>query len=242
MKQILVHLLSIFAFAAACLTGAEPANSGGSVGQLKSRRFAKRSEPPAKPKTTIVLDAGHGGDDYGTHSLGKHKYHEKYLNLSTTNIVRAYLQNFGYNVLMTRTDDTFVSLPDRAEFANKHAPQLFVSIHYNSAPSPDADGIEVFFFRTDSNKTRTLHSKQLAQAILDKTLKHTNARSRGVKHGNYAVLRETTMPAALIEGGFLTNTEEMEKIKNPDYMKKLALGIAQGIDSYFAKEKILSEK
>jgi len=81
----------------------------------------------------------------------------------------------------------------------------------------------------------------LAQSILDKTIKNTQAKSRGVKHGNYAVIRETAMPAVLIEGGFLTNTSEMEKIKSAAYLKSLALGIAQGIQNYLAKENVLAD-
>lgn len=193
-------------------------------------------------KIVVMLDAGHGGDDFGTHSLGKPVYHEKYLNLSTTMMVKNFLQQFGYEVILTRHDDTFISLPDRSLYANEQKPKLFVSIHFNSAPSPDAEGIEVFYYKNEEDKTRMNKSKALAQSILDKTLKNTQAKSRGVKHGNYAVIRETNMPATLIEGGFLTNTSEMEKIKNAAYLKSLALGIAQGIQEYLGKETLLADK
>lgn len=191
-----------------------------------------------KEQSVIIIDPGHGGEDFGTHSLGTPKYQEKYLNLSTAQLVRGYLQQFGYKVIMTRNDDTFIPLDQRASFANDIKPKLFVSVHFNSAPSREAEGIEVFYFRNEDDKTRSTQSKQLAQAILDKTLKNTNAKSRGVKHGNYAVLRQTNMPAVLIEGGFLTSEAEMEKIKDANYLKSLALGIAQGIQEYIAKESI----
>jgi N-acetylmuramoyl-L-alanine amidase len=190
-------------------------------------------------KIVVMLDAGHGGDDFGTHSLVKPVYHEKHLNLSCTMMVKNFLQQFGYEVMLTRQDDTFVPLDQRSLFANEQKPRIFVSIHFNSAPSTDAEGIEVFYFRNESDKKRMDKSKILAQAILDKTLHNTQAKSRGVKHGNYAVIRETTMPAALIEGGFLTNEKEMEKIKNGAYLKSLALGIAQGIQDYLAKETVM---
>lgn len=193
-------------------------------------------------KGVVVLDAGHGGEDFGTHSVGQPIYQEKYLNLSTTQLVKSFLQQFGYKVIMTRTDDTFIPLDQRALFANEQNPRLFVSIHYNSAPSADAEGIEVFYYREDDDKSRVSQSKALAQSILNRTLENTNAKSRGVKHGNYAVIRKTTMPAVLIEGGFLTNKEEMEKIKDGAYMKSLALGIAQGIQDYIAKESLLAER
>lgn len=193
-------------------------------------------------KIIVMLDAGHGGDDFGTHSLGKPVYHEKYLNLSTTMMVKKILQQFGYEVILTRQDDTFIPLDKRSEFANEQKPRLFVSIHFNSAPSTSAEGIEVFYFRNEEDKLRMNKSKALAQSILDKTLQNTQAKSRGVKHGNYAVIRETKMPAALIEGGFLTNEKEMEKIKNASYVKSLALGIAQGIQDYLAKDVLLADK
>lgn len=190
----------------------------------------------------IVIDPGHGGEDYGTHSLGTPKYHEKYLNLSTAQIVRNFLQQFGYKVIMTRTNDTFIPLDKRALFANEQKPTLFVSIHYNSAPSTEAEGIEVFYFQKDENKTRVTKSKQLAQSVLKRTVQNTQANSRGVKHGNYAVIRQTDMPAILIEGGFLTNEGEMERIKTVSYQKSLALGIAQGIQDYLSKQGLLAEK
>jgi N-acetylmuramoyl-L-alanine amidase len=190
----------------------------------------------------IVLDPGHGGEDFGTHSNGEPVFHEKHLNLSTTQIVRSYLQQFGYKVVMTRNDDTFIPLDQRALFANRQAPKLFVSIHYNSAPSEEAEGIEVFYYKDDDDKQRVATSKALAQCVLDKTIQNTKAKSRGVKHGNYAVIRETDMPAVLIEGGFLTNKSEAQKIVNSAYMKSLALGIAQGIRDYLTKEPLLADK
>lgn len=198
---------------------------------------ANAFKKPNQEKVVVMLDPGHGGDDFGTHSLVKPFFHEKYLNLSCSMMVKNYLQQFGYEVVLTRHDDTFIPLDKRSLFANEQKPKLFVSIHFNSAPSTDAEGIEVFYYRSEDDKTRMDKSKTLAQSILNKTLQNTQAKSRGVKHGNYAVIRETKMPAALIEGGFLTNEKEMDKIKNAAYMKSLALGIAQGIQEYLAKDR-----
>lgn len=189
----------------------------------------------------IIIDPGHGGDDFGTYSLGTPKYHEKYLNLSTARLVKTFLQQFGYRVIMTRTDDTFLSLEERALFANRLNPKLFVSIHYNSAPSREAEGIEVYYYRSNGNSGRTTKSKLLAEAMLDKVITQTQAKSRGVKHGNFAVIRETEMPAVLIEGGFLTCAKEMDKIKNASYQKSLAWGIAQGIRDYLAQQGVAGD-
>ena len=157
-------------------------------------------------------------------------------------MVKNFLQQFGYEVILTRNDDTFIPLDKRSLFANEQKPRLFVSIHYNSAPSKEAEGIEVFYYKNDDDKNRMNKSKTLAQNVLDRTIQNTQAKSRGVKQGNYSVIRETNMPAVLIEGGFLTNSGEMEKIKNATYMKSLALGIAQGIQDYLAKDGILADR
>jgi len=183
-------------------------------------------------KSFIIIDPGHGGHDVGTQSTGKPRYQEKSLNLVTAQFVKSYLQQMGYRVLMTREDDRFISLEKRTKMANEQKPVLFVSIHYNSAPSAEAQGIEVFYYQSQENKMRTNKSKKLAQAILQYTLIETHAKSRGVKQGNFAVIRETNMPAILIEGGFLTNESEMQKIKDPAYLKKMAKGIVEGINEY----------
>lgn len=180
----------------------------------------------------IVIDAGHGGDDFGTKSASTPKYHEKSLNLITSLILSDYLQKQGYRVMMTRYTDTFISLQKRAEIANEKNADLFISVHYNSAPVKKAEGIEVFYYKDDEDASRAKESRKLATAVLAKVLKMTDARSRGVKQGNFAVIRETKMPAILIEGGFLSSESEMEKIKDPSYVKSIAWGIAQGIQSY----------
>lgn len=184
----------------------------------------------AKPK--IVLDPGHGGHDLGTHSYSPPKYQEKHLALSTTRLVKNNLEKMGYNVFMTRTRDVFIPLEQRAEFANMRKPEVFVSIHFNSAPSKEAEGIEIFYYRSDNDKKRVAESKNLGSAILKEMLRTTSAKSRGVKHGNLSVIRNTTMPAVLVEGGFLTNDSELQRIKDPHYLERLAQSIADGIHAY----------
>lgn len=191
------------------------------------------SEPKKPP--LIVVDAGHGGDDFGTRSASKPKYHEKSLNLTTALILSDFLQKMGYRILMTRSKDEFITLQKRAEFANDRQADLFVSVHYNSAPSKKAEGIEVFYYKSDEDKSRSSESRKLAASVLAQLTQLTKAKSRGVKHGNFAVIRETKMPAVLVEAGFLTNEDEMEKIKDPAYVKSVAWGIAQGIQAYLTK-------
>lgn len=190
--------------------------------------------PRVKPKL-IVIDPGHGGEDAGTKSLVKPFYQEKFLTLATSRLLGDYLRQMGYEIRMTRNEDIFIPLSDRAVKANQIDPALFVSVHYNSAPSTEANGIEVFYYQSDDNVKRTQSSKELAALVLDSVINTTQAKSRGVKKGNFAVIRETKMPAVLVEGGFLTNQDEMNLIKDPTYLKKLAWGMAKGIDKYLKK-------
>lgn len=180
----------------------------------------------------IMIDPGHGGEDFGTHSRKPHRYQEKFLTLTTGKMVKTHLERMGYTVILTRTSDVFISLDGRYNFANEQKPNLFVSVHYNSAPNKDAFGVEVFYYNSAANKTRSTSSKVLAQNILSRIIENTDAKSRGVKHGDLAVIRETTMPAVLVEGGFLTNESERKLIKTAEYQKKISWGIAQGIHDY----------
>lgn len=184
---------------------------------------------PYSSKVVIILDPGHGGKDFGTEASD---IKEKEYNLVTSKLIASYLKQMGFHISMTRDDDRFLSLSKRSAFANNLEGDLFVSVHYNSAPNPSAEGIEVFYYREEKNGPRTESSKALAQAILKNVINSTGAKCRGVKHGNLAVIRETTMPAVLIECGFLTNPNELAKIDTSEYRKKLAQGIALGIKDY----------
>lgn len=185
----------------------------------------------------IVIDAGHGGKDNGTESKKGPKFYEKHLTLTTAEFLEAYLKKMGFRTAMTRKDDLYLELKERAEFANARKPALFVSVHYNSAPNKQAEGVEVYYYNGSDDKKRSQSSKDLAKAILDAVLVETKAKSRGIKEGNFAVIRETTMPAIIIEGGFMTNEGEMSRIRDKNYMSGLAKGIAQGINEYLYKSK-----
>lgn len=190
------------------------------------------NSPQNERSKLIVIDPGHGGKDFGAEASFSPPLKEKNLNLVTARFLQGYLQQMGYRTLMTRTDDFFVTLDKRTSFANSIQADLFVSVHFNSAPNVKAEGIEVFYYRSDSNKERTLASNRLASSILKFVIPNTKAKSRGVKHGNLAVVRKTAMPAALVEGGFITNEQELTKLRDPNYLKVLAWGIALGIQDY----------
>jgi N-acetylmuramoyl-L-alanine amidase len=185
---------------------------------------------------TVVIDAGHGGNDQGA-KVKQPFCEEKRVCLQTARLVKKYLDQLGYHVIMTRTSDAFVSLPRRVEIAKQSDADIFVSIHFNSSRIPTASGVEIFFYDSSEEKRRTFASKRLADSILTRVLRRTTAHSRGVKKGNLYVIRETPMPAVLLEGGFITNPEEQENIKSIDYQDKIARGVADGIDYYFKKLK-----
>lgn len=186
----------------------------------------------AKDKPLVIIDPGHGGEDLGAKSRTKPVYSEKNFNLVTARMLQRHLRQMGYEAVLTREKDVFITLDKRAEMACHPESEIFVSVHFNAATSQLAEGIEVFYFENEEEKLRTRSSKALAEAVLKEVVSSTRAKSRGVKHGNYHVIRETEVPAILIEGGFLTNATELSKIKSPDYLKKLAWGVAQGIANY----------
>jgi N-acetylmuramoyl-L-alanine amidase len=186
----------------------------------------------------IMLDAGHGGSEEGARSKTAPIYSEKELTLATTRYLQTYLQQLGHQVILSRDSDRLLALQERANLANQKAVDLFVSIHYNSAPSSQASGVEVFYYRDTAVPIRTKASEALAGYVLNGVIEKTAAVSRGVKHGNFAVIRETKMPAILVEGGFLTNAEERRQVLDPAYQHKIARGIALGIEHYLTDLRV----
>ncbi len=201
--------------------------------QGASRQEAIAKHPLSKPYT-IVIDAGHGGKDPGTVSK-KNDYEEKKLTLSTAIMLQGYLKNLGYHTILTRDEDVFIPLGTRAQIANNKRADLFVSLHYNHSPSYDIQGVEVYFYQ-EGGGMRTASSRKLGELVLNRVVRNTGAESRGTKKGNFAVIRETKMPAILVECGYLSHAKERIKIKDPHYRQQIAMGIAKGIDSYLCSK------
>lgn len=197
--------------------------------------FEEPHRPHLPQPPLVCIDAGHGGKDPGAESA-YHGYEEKVLTLQTAQMVQNFLNQLGYRTEMTRHHDHFVPLEKRAEMANVSDADLFVSIHYNHAPSVSAKGIEVFYFEDEADAGRVTESKRLGRRVLSRLIERTGANSRGVKTAKFVVIKKTNMPAILIEGGFLTNVEERKRLQDPHYIHFVALGIAQGIDAYFHEE------
>lgn len=190
-----------------------------------------KKQLPRKKKSgnLVVLDPGHGGFDLGACSGN---CVEKKLCLATAERVKKYLNDKGYRVIMTRTRDVFIPLEKRTKLANQVRSKIFVSLHYNAAKSSSASGIEVFYYNS-KDPYRLRQSKKLATAVLGKMLARSGAISRGVKAGNFYVIRETSMPSILVEGGFITHARERGLISDARYREKLARAIADGIHTYF---------
>lgn len=173
----------------------------------------------------IMLDPGHGGSDPGAPGVGSGVW-ESALTLRITALVQAELSRLGYQVLSTRRADRFVSLGARTDYANSVLPYVFVSIHCNSIEDPSFEGIMTFYHASSAAGAR------LAACVHSEALAATGAVDKGVRTANFFVLRETVMPATLIECGFLTSKGECAKLTDPAYQARLAHGIARGIDKF----------
>lgn len=197
-------------------------------------------EPPA-----IVIDAGHGGVDGGT--VG-HGLIEKNQALAIARKVRDELERRGRRVLMTREDDTTLGLKSRSTFANRKAGRLMVSVHLNAGPA-SVSGIETFYSEPKALTTaaalrmafpvppgtelRDRRHILLAERVQAAVCAATGARDRGTKNRpELSVTRHTECPAVLVECGFVSHPGEAARIATTSYQRKLAVGIADGIEAY----------
>ena len=177
---------------------------------------------------TIVLDPGHGGADAGAKS--PHRLCEKDANLLLAGRVRIALESRGYNVLMTREDDTFIPLYDRPKIAHERGADAFVSIHHN-APPYDKDPVKLRYHTVYSwNEIGEALSKainsRMAQALGEKL------KSNGPMHANFAVTRNPEIPSCLVEADFVTSPAGEESIWNAERRLLTAESIAAGIDDW----------
>ena len=191
----------------------------------------------------VYLDAGHGGYDPGASYFG---ISEKSLTLAIQSRVKDKLEAEGYQVVTTRTSDTYVDLTDRSRAANASESDIFVSIHINASGSSAAQGIETYYYQPyaeypsrinatyHANPTRLSMSDTLANALQSSLINATGAQNQGVKRQTFAVLRETTSPAVLLELGFLSNPQEAARLNTSAYQETLANAIVAGIKRYYS--------
>ena len=226
--------------------------------QVLISRFdlAKTVEPALRPTMianlrpfrTVVLDPGHGGKDRGASSrVGA----EKDYTLDVCQRVKPLLEKRGIHVVLTRPDDSFLPLEDRADDANAAGDAVFVSLHFNSAADGgQAKGFEVYAITPQGAASTDDHGTSLDQfegapgnefdeaslamatCMQHSLLGHLPQIDRGVRRARFAVLRLTRAPAILIEGGYLTNERESLVINDPAWRECLAESIAEGVQSY----------
>lgn len=238
--------------------GAAPTAPGASVSPIASGSDAF---------DTVVIDAGHGGEDEGATGSGGLK--EKALTLSVaTQVARLLRERAGLNVHLTRDSDTAVGLVERTEFANRHAADLFLSIHANATPARQATGAETYFLSSTATdeSARTLaalendatglrergqssaplemllwdlaqqqyldESSRLAEVVQRELNVLAGTKDRGVKQANFLVLRGATMPAILVEVGFLSNPAEEQRMRGDAFQKATAEAIVRAIVAF----------
>ena len=160
-------------------------------------RAAAVSPNGARPSTTVVIDAGHGGHDRG--GIAGQRVDEKTMNLDVSLRLRSVLQSYGYRVVMTRDTDVFIPLGTRVAIANSYRDAIFVCIHFNATSRRSASGIETYFYSSQS--------LPLASAIHYYVAGGAPSANRGVRRRGFYVLRNTRIPSVLVECGFLNQSD-----------------------------------
>jgi N-acetylmuramoyl-L-alanine amidase len=215
-------------------------------------RFAidrqSKATQPTTPKSfaVVVLDPGHGGQDSGAMVGG---LMEKELTLDIARRIDRLLDSQGIATLMTRLGDSYVSLADRAAFGNRVRDSIFVSIHFNEDNKPVATGVETYyaahqissgsllaswlpFLSQPPSNSPKPESQSLAGFIQEALVARTRSVDRGTQAKQFFVIANVTSPAVLIEGGFLTNKDDVSKLTSEDYRDQLAAAVADGILRY----------
>jgi N-acetylmuramoyl-L-alanine amidase len=207
-----------------------------------------RAQPSATPGpfAVVVLDPGHGGQDSGAICGG---VLEKDLTLDVARRIDRLLQANGVATVMTRMGDTYVSLAHRAAFANRVSDCIFVSIHFNEDNQPVSTGVETYYAAHQITPgsfmsswlpflwralpdSPNVESQSLAGSIQEALVARTRALDRGTKPRQFFVIANVTAPAVLIEGGFLTNKEDISRLASEDYREEIAAAISDGILRY----------
>ena len=191
---------------------------------IKTETEIKPKKPPIKDK--VVLDPGHGGTDYGAIREG---INEKDITLDLTQRVASILKSKGYKTAMTRTEDVYIGLQERCDFTEVENPEIFVSIHVNSAVATEPYGIETHYYHEPS--------KELAEVIQKHLIKHIDTKDRGILKSKFYVINHTEVPAVLVETGFISNADERAELITEKRKQATAKAIAEGIIEYLKNHK-----
>jgi N-acetylmuramoyl-L-alanine amidase len=188
----------------------------------------------------VVVDAGHGGKDSG--AIGVNGLQEKNVNLDIALKLKQILKGLGYEAILTREDDRYLSLAERVDFANQQNADMFVSIHANSYRVASSKGTMVLYYddaypqqdypASDAMRLLTPYSKQLAQNVLDSFLSTVGTVNQGLVPGSIYVNRMGTIPSILVETAFLSNSQDAAILADDNTRTQMAQGIAQGIAAF----------
>ncbi|MEM8719089.1 MAG: N-acetylmuramoyl-L-alanine amidase [Cyanobacteria bacterium P01_G01_bin.39] len=189
----------------------------------KERALTPITPVPASDRPRVIIDPGHGGKDPGT--VGIAGFQEKDVVLPISMDVAEILRKQNIEVIMTRETDNFISLEGRTNLANDVDADLFVSIHANAInlSRPDVNGLETYYYKS---------GRRLAEVIHWSILNGVNIDNRGIRRARFYVLRHSTMPAVLVEVGFLTGAVDSSRLKDPNHRRQMAEAIARGIIQY----------
>lgn len=171
----------------------------------------------------IVIDPGHGGRDTG--ATGMKGSYEKNLTLKTAQLLYDKLKTAGANVVMTRNTDSYLSLSSRVGMSHTHAADAFVSIHFDSILDSSVRGMTSYYYHNYQQSLATTVGKEVAS--------FTKLKDRGVRYGDYHVLRENKRASVLLELGYLSNSAEETLVNSESYQANAATGIYQGLAKYF---------
>jgi len=179
-------------------------------------------------EATIVLDPGHGGSDSGALSIDQN-HDEKTYTLELAQRVAKLLRAKGAHVLMTRDSDKSVSLADRPALANTNQADAFISFHFDSSPTDNlASGTTTYYYHRKS-------SYALAQAV-NQEMGDLPLTNRGIRYGNFEVIRDNSRPALLLEMGYINTKQDFNDIRSAHYQETVATNVVQGLSRYFTTQ------
>jgi len=178
---------------------------------------------PSNGRIVVAIDPGHGGRDPGAVGIGN--IHEADIVLNVSQQVARLLEQQGIQAVMTRADDREIDLQPRVDVAEQVNATLFVSIHANaiSLDRPDINGVETYYYSSGAGLADTIHRSILSNVGMN---------DRGVRQARFYVLRRTSMPAVLVEIGFVTGRDDAPRLVNPNWQNQMATAIARGILEY----------